>query len=120
MRPLIPIIPKANAFVYESGSIMKSVPSRGIAGSKMNYAESVGQFQPRVAATLGPAPQRIITLKALAKWLRRDLENSFRVRASSMAGTGIPGLLQPWAEIGQRFQRNSFSTRRYCAWVLTS
>ena len=45
-----------------------------------NNAESVREFQPRVAATLGLRSLRILTLKALAKGLSGAFANSFRVR----------------------------------------
>jgi hypothetical protein len=48
------------------------------------YAEGVGQFQPRVASTLGISGPGSVTLKALAKaWLQ--VANAFSVFLSGLS-----------------------------------
>ena len=43
--------------------------------------------------------------EGVGEWLRRLLRDSFRVAKRYGLKTESPGLLQPWAETRQRFQR---------------
>ena len=47
--------------------------------------------------------------ESVGEWLRRRLREHFQSSRVVSVGTGIPGLMQPWAEITQRFQRTSYT-----------
>ena len=69
--------------------------------------KALASFSPGLPQPWGSSYQRILTLKALANYGTGDFANSFRVREVKWVGSEIPGLLQPWAGISQRFQRIS-------------
>jgi len=59
------------------------------------------------------APPKNYYAESVVEMVARGSRELFQSSRVVWIGTEIPGLVQPWAEIGQRFQRNSFSTRRY-------
>ena len=63
--------------------------------SWLPYAEGVGQFQPRVAATLGQTRQRTVNAEGVGQWLRgrsRTPPEFASCASLNSQGCGNPGL----------------------------